>query len=221
MKMRLLTALILVSALAACAKQFPVSNLNAEEQNFEQALRADQGNEAKVALAQMYFKHNRIDEVDGILSSVVAAEPNNAQAAAWYGANNCKKAARRGPWLLGMDKLYLVKECLRQVDNALAAASDDFVVQMVQMNTGAEVDAFDSLKRAKSTKDRVEKNITANPKSLPGDALAQFYVTAAKIERKSRNTSAATNYLDRALKLATAPATLFDIDAERQQLGGK
>lgn len=221
MKRRLLPALILAAGLVGCAQHFPISDLTSDERLFEETLRSDQSSDAKLALAQMYFTHNRIDEADTILGPLVKAEPKNAQAAAWYGANNCKKAARRGPWLMGLDKLYLVKSCLDEVEQALASASDDFVVQMVHMNNGAEVDVFGSLERAKSTKIRVEKSLTANPKILPNDAQAQFYVTAAKIERKAGNASKAATYLDRAATLEAAEKTRKEIDAERQKLVSK
>lgn len=203
-------------ALAGCAQQFPVSPLSAEETAFEQSLRSEDGAEAKLALAQMYFMHNRIDEADALLDVVVQAEPGNAQALAWQGANDCKRAGRRGPWLMGFDKLYLVKQCLDQIEGALKKAPDDFVVQMVQMNTAAEVDMFGALERAQGTVARVEAGL--DRAGLPHDAQAQFLVTAAKVARKSGQTAQAAAYLERAVKLESSITTRTDIESERARL---
>jgi hypothetical protein len=216
--LRLVPHAVLIAALAGCAQSFPELSLSADDRAHESSLRSANDSDAKVALAQMYFGHNLIDQADAVLAPLVAAEPKNAQALAWYGANNCKKAGRRGPWLMGLDKLYLVKQCLVQTDQALALAPGDFTVQMVQMNTGAEVDKFGSLERATQTKAKVEQFITANPTALPGDALAQFYVTAARIERKAGNPEVAKANLERAAKVASAPETKQSIESERSLL---
>jgi tetratricopeptide (TPR) repeat protein len=210
-----------IVALAGCAQTLPVQSLSADEKAYEQTLLAEKGSEAKVALGQLYFTHNLIDSADAVLRPVVAAEPQNAQALAWYGANNCRKAGARGPWLMGMDKLYMVKQCLDQTERALAMAPNDFVVQMVQMNTGLEVDKFGSLDRAIKTKSAIERNIAAAPKAIPGDALAQFYVSAARIERELGNANAAQNNLERATRVASATDTKQSIDSERKLLLAK
>ncbi len=214
------TTLVLaaVAALAGCAQTFPVQSLSADEKAFETSLLAEKDGDAKVALGQLYFTHNLIDEADAVLAPLVAAEPQNAQALAWYGANNCKKAGARGPWLMGMDKLYLVKQCLDQTDKALALAPTDFTVQMVQMNTGLEVDKFGSLERAVKTKAAIERSIAAAPQALPGEALAQFYVSAARIERKLGNAGAAQSHLERATRVASTPDTKQSIASERKLL---
>ena len=207
-----------VAALAGCAQTFPVQGLSADEKAFEKTLLAERASDARVALGQLYFTHNLVDEADAVLEPLVAAEPQNAQALAWYGANNCKKAAARGPWLMGMDKLYMVKQCLAQTDKALALAPADFTVQMVQMNTGLEVDKFGSMERANKTRAQLETQIAAAPQALPGEALAQFYVTAARIERKLGNAAAAASNLDRATRVASTPDTRQSIDSERKLL---
>jgi tetratricopeptide (TPR) repeat protein len=203
--------------IAGCAQTFEIKPLSTEEQQFEKTLRTDASNDGKLALGQMYFTTNRIDEADTLLTQVVNAEPKNAQAIAWQGANNCKIAARKGPWLAGMDKLVLVKKCLKQVDSALAMTPDDFTVQMVHMNTGAEVNMFGALQRAMETKARVEARFTSNPNALPSDALAQFYVTAARLERKSGNAKGSRSYIEKAGVLNSTPETKRSIEVEKQQ----
>ena len=216
---RRLTLLAALAALAGCAQSFPEMALDDSERAFERMLMEEVDSpEAQLALGQMYFLHNRIDEADRLLSAAAQAEPENAQAAAWLAANDCKRAGRRGPWLLGLDKLYLVHRCLSDVDAALEQAPDDFVVQMVQMNTDAEVDMFGSLEHARATRDRVEARLREQPGALPADAVAQFLVTAARIARVSGNPDGARSYLERAGGAAASPATREQIAMEQRLL---
>jgi tetratricopeptide (TPR) repeat protein len=207
-----------VVCVAGCARQFEVKPLTADEQQFERTLLAESSSDSKLALGQLYFTNNRIDEAHVLLSQVAGAEPRNAQALAWHGANNCKLAGRKGPWLMGLDKLYLVKQCLNQIDAALAMAPDDFTVQMIHMNTGAEVNMFNALERALQTRTRVEASVAAAPGAMPADALAQFYVTAARLDRVSGNHQGARHYIDKASALRSTPTTRHSIEAEKRRL---
>jgi tetratricopeptide (TPR) repeat protein len=202
---------------AGCAQKFEVKPLTVDEQQFEKTLLAESNSDSRLALGQLYFTNNRIDEAHALLSQVVGAEPRNAMALAWHGANNCKIAGRKGPWLMGLDKLYLVQQCLNQIDAALAMAPDDFTVQMIHMNTGVEVNRFGALERAQQTKARVEARFAAAPSALPADALAQFYVTAARLERVSGNAGNARAYLDKASVLHSTPTTRYSIEAENRE----
>lgn len=208
-----------VAALAACSQSFPPQPLGPEDRAFEQSAGAQPDADTRVALGQLYFTHNLLDQADAVLAPVVEAEPANAQALAWYGANNCKLAGRRGPWLMGLDKLYLVKRCLDQTDKALAMAPQDFVVQMVHMETGREVDMFGSFERAQRTRQAIEKTLAAQPEALPPEALAQFHVAAARIDRKLGNAGAAAQQLERAAVLARTQPVKDSINAERRLLG--
>jgi len=215
-----LAAAAAVLALAGCAQVLPVVPLSADERQYEQSLKSTADTDAKIALGQLYFMHNEIDRADAVLAPVVAAEPKNAQALAWYGANNCKLAGARGPWLMGLDKLVMVRSCLQQVDQALALAPKDFTVQMVHMETGAAVDKFGSLDRAAATQKEVERTLAASPQALPADARAQFWVTAARIERLRGNAARAAQLLEVAAKDASAPTTHDSIAQERRVLSG-
>ncbi len=95
--------------------------------------------------------HNRIDEADALLRELVKENPDDMTAKAWFAANECKIAGRTAPWLLGMEKLYLVWDCLKDLDEAAQKAPDDFTVLLVQMNTDAEVDMYGSMQRALDT----------------------------------------------------------------------
>ncbi len=208
-----------LATLAGCAQSFPETALTDSEQAFERMLLEEADSpEAQLALGQMYFLHNRIDEADRLLSAAVEGDPGNPQAAAWLAANDCKRAGRRGPWLMGLDKLYLVYRCLSDVDAALERAPNDFVVQMVQMNTDAEVAMFGSLDHARATRERVEERLRQQPDAYPADAVAQFHVTAARIERISGNPDGARAYLERAGSAAASPATREQIALEQRLL---
>lgn len=216
---RKLILLAALAALAGCAQSFPETALTDSEQAFERMLLEEADSpEAQLALGQMYFLHNRIDEADRLLSAAVEADPGNPQAAAWLAANDCKRAGRRGPWLMGLDKLYLVYRCLSDVDAALERAPNDFVVQMVQMNTDAEVAMFGSLDHARATRERVEERLRQQPDAYPADAVAQFHVTAARIERISGNPDGARAYLERAGSAAASPTTREQIALEQRLL---
>ncbi len=215
-----LIAVAAVMTLAGCAQTFPKLPLSPDEQQYEKQLQSAADNDAKVALGQLYFMKNEIDRADEVLSPVVANDPTNAQARAWHGANDCKRAARRGPWLMGMDKLYMVKDCLDQIEAAYKLAPQDFTVQMVRMETGQLVDKFGSLDRAIATQAQVEQLLKTNPEALPAEARAQFRVTAARIERKRGNAERAKALLDEAKVDATVPTTQDSIAQERRLLAG-
>ena len=195
----------------ACARDFPVSALNADEQKSEAELRAMQDADAQLTLASMYVQHNRIDEADGILSDLAVKDAKNPQVLAWKAANDCKKAGRRGPWLMGVDKMWMVRGCLADLEGALAAAPDDFVVQMVQMSTASEVDMFDSLERAAATRDRIDAMLKQQPATLPPDTQAQFQIVAAAIDRKQ-------GHMDQARARLAAAAPLIQTETTRGQL---
>jgi len=199
--------LLLCVSLAACARDFPISTLTADEQKSEAELRGIDDNDAQLALASMYVLHNRIDDADGILMSLVTKDGKNPRVLAWKAANDCKKVGRRGPWLMGFDKLYMVRGCLADLDGALAAAPDDFVVQMVQMTTASDVDMFGSLDRAAATRDRVDAMLKKQPDALPPDTHAQFQIVAATIDRKLGQKEKAVARLNVAGPLVKAEST--------------
>ncbi len=199
----------------ACARDFPVNALNADEQKSEAELHATQDPDAQLTLASMYVLHNRIDEADSILSGLAAKDGKNPQVIAWKAANDCKLAGRRGPWLMGIDKMVMVRGCLADLDNALAAAPDDFVVQMVQMTTASEVDKFDSLARAAATRDRIDAQLKQQPGTLPPDTHAQFQIVAAAIDRKQGHMDKARARLAVAVPLITTESTRNQLAQEQ------
>ncbi|MDB5813137.1 MAG: hypothetical protein JWN23_254 [Rhodocyclales bacterium] len=108
---------------------------------------------------------------------------------------------------MGFDKLYMVRGCLADLDAALAAAADDFVVQMVQMTAASDVDMFGSLERAAATRDRVDAMLKKQPDALPADTQAQFQVVAATIDRKLGQKDKAAARLALAAPLIKAEST--------------
>ncbi len=197
--------------LAACARDFPVTALSPDEQKSEAELHAMQDNDAQLTLASMYVLHNRIDDADAILSPLAVKDGKNPQVLAWKAANDCKLAGRRGPWLMGLDKLWMVRGCLADLETALSGAPDDFTVQMVHMTTASEVDMFGSLARAAATRDRVDALLKQQPAALPPDTQAQFQIVAAAIDRKQ-------GHLDKARTRLAMAAPLIQTESTRGQL---
>ncbi|MDB5800177.1 MAG: hypothetical protein JWL63_1116 [Rhodocyclales bacterium] len=215
---QLLMCVLMSVSLAACARDFPVSPLTADEQKSEVELRGIDDSDAQLALASMYVLHNRIDDADGILTGLAVKDGKNPRVLAWKAANDCKKVGRRGPWLMGFDKLYLVRGCLADLDASLAVAPDDFVVQMVQMTTAADVDMFGSLERAAATRDRVDAMLKKQPDALPADTHAQFQVVAATIDRKQGQKDKAVARLALAAPLVKTESTRNQFVREQELL---
>lgn len=213
--MKTIWLLPLCALLAACARDFPVIAPSADERQSEAELRAMADDDARLALASMYVLQNRIDDADLILSELAVKDGKNPQVLAWKAANDCKKAGRRGPWLMGLDKLWMVRGCLADLDAALAAAPDDFVVQMVYIATASDVDMFGSLDRAAATRDRIDAAINARPDELPPDTRAQFQIIAAAIDRKQGHADKAVARLAVAEPLVKTENTRGQLERER------
>lgn len=219
--MKHLWMLLLCVSLAACARDFPVSAFTPDEQKSEVELKGIDDNDAQLALASMYVLHNRIDDADGILTKLVEKDGSNPRVLAWKAANDCKKVGRRGPWLMGFDKLYMVRGCMADLDGALAKAPDDFIVQMVQMTTASDVDMFGSLDRAAATRDRVDAMLKKQPDALPPDTNAQFQIVAAAIDRKQGAKDKAAARLGVAAPLVKAESTRNQLLREQGLLAAR
>ena len=107
-------ALLVLAAglLGGCAREFPEVPMSAADAKFAKDLAGQTDPDSRLAYGKLMFMHNHIDEADAALAPLSKAEPDNAEALAWRAANDCKIAGRRGPWLMGLDKLWLVRNCL-------------------------------------------------------------------------------------------------------------
>ena len=198
----ILIFLLATIILFGCAHSFPILPFDKEELEFkaqlEQDIKEDKDNIiSRLQMARLFFMHNYIDEADTMLQEIVKKAPDNMEALAWYGANNCKKTARSHPWFMGFRKLYLVKKCLGQIKEALKREPDNFTILLISINTGAEVDKFGSLQEAKKNMDALKEKIERD--DYPVDAKAHFYMAAALVEEKIGNIKEAQSFLKKIL----------------------
>jgi tetratricopeptide (TPR) repeat protein len=205
MKKKTVLALAAAAFIGGCGKEFPETPWSPADLEMRQAVEHQTDYDSRLELARLYFMHNRIDEADALLRELVEENPEDMTAKAWFAANECKIAGRTGPWLLGMEKLYLVWDCLKDLDEAVQKAPDDFTVLLVQMNTDAEVDMYGSMQRALDTRARLEKQIEAKPDDYPPSARSAFFETAAHIEALRNNPQSAKDYWQRIVALNADP----------------
>lgn len=173
-------ALLVLAAglLGGCAREFPEVPMSAADAKFAKDLAGQTDPDSRLAYGKLMFMHNHIDEADAALAPLSKAEPDNAEALAWRAANDCKIAGRRGPWLMGFDKLWLVRNCLDDLDRAGKLAPQDFTVALVRMRTGAEVNVMGSLDTAKS----IRTDLAPKLATLPASARAAYLIASARIE---------------------------------------
>lgn len=188
--------------LSACAQEFPKQPWSASDSDYRELLAAETDFDSRLELARLYFIHNHIDEADTLLSTLVSEQPDNMQAKAWHGANQCKIAGRKGPWLMGLDKLYGVWRCLGDVQDAVAGAPGDFTVRMVQINTDAEVGLFGSRDRAAGELAKLFETLDAKPDFYAPTAKSAILEAAVRLEAlKSADPGKRREYLRRIVEL--------------------
>lgn len=205
MKKKTVLAVAAAAFIGGCGKEFPETPWSSADIELRRAIEHQIDYDSRLELARLDFMHNRIDEADALLRELVKENPDDMTAKAWFAANECKIAGRTGPWLLGMEKLYLVWDCLKDLDEAAQKAPDEFTVLLVQMNTDAEVDMYGSMQRALDTRARLEKQIETRPDAYPPSARSAFFETAARIEALRNNPQAATDYWQRIVALNADP----------------
>jgi hypothetical protein len=196
-----LSLLAAAALLTGCALEFPETAWSPEEQARLRELQPQTDFDSRLELARLFFMHNRIDDADALLRSLVQEEPGDLEAVAWDAANRCKIAGRKGPWLLGFDKLYLVWDCLSDLDEAVKQAPDHFTVLLIQINTGAEVDMFGSLERAAANWEPLAKKIAKKPEDYTPTARAAFFEASANLEKARHQAGAERDYLQRIIAL--------------------
>ncbi len=198
---RLLSIAAVCALLLGCAREFPQRAYSQEAQAFRDMLLQGSDYDSRLALARLYFEHNEIDKADALLRELVTEDPDDAQALAWFGANNCKLAGRAQPWLMGFYKLYRVYACLDQVRDAAARAPHDLTVQLVLANTGAVVDMFGSLDSAQQALDGLLAGDNAEGDRYPPGPRAHIFLAAAEVNKARGNREAAADYLQSVIAL--------------------
>ncbi len=181
--MRLLfyTNLCLLFLLTGCSQEFPKQAWSKNDTSYRQVLIQQNDYDSRLELGRLNFLHNYIDEANTLLSQAVSENPDDMEAKAWYAANNCKIAGRKGPWLMGLDKLYGVWKCLEDIQMAVANAPHNFTVRMIQINTDAEVDMFGSRNRAAKSMQQLLAEIAEKPNLYDATALTAAYEAAARL----------------------------------------
>lgn len=201
-------ALLLLAAglFTGCAKEFPEIPMSAADAKFAKDLAGQTDPDSRLAYGKLMFMHNHIDEADAALTPLSKAEPENAEALAWRAANDCKIAGRRGPWLMGFDKLWLVRECLDDLDRAGKLAPQDFTVALVRMRTGAEVDVMGSLDTAKAIRSELGSKLA----TLPPSARAAWLIASARIEAADGKPAEERKLLEQAAALNADAASVAE-----------
>ncbi len=202
MKMHLIKFLILGLLYVSYGDSLDRIEFSKENMSYEAELKeqiAEGDNDARTALGRLYFMHNRIKEAQDILELAVSTDPKNAEALAWLGANNTKKAGKMFPWLMGIRKLGTLKKGLAQIDKALKMEPNNITVKLISVNTGAEVKRNGSLENAKKLGDQLLAEISKDEGAYPNSAKAAIFVAVAKVEKAQNNNQLAEKYANRAL----------------------
>ncbi len=202
---RLSISLIFCLLATACSQEFAEIPLSQESIDFIDMLQHETDADSQLEIARIKFTHNSIDEADELLHALVKVHPEHWEAQAWYGANNCKLAARKGPWLMGFDKLYGVWNCLNQVQTAYDHASDNFTIQMVLVNTFAEVNMFGSLDKAWDVLGTILSQIEDRPEHFPPTEQVAAFEAAINVAQNMQNPAdLVKSYLDKIIQLNTS-----------------
>lgn len=205
--------LALTGALAGCAQELPEQPYSADAAAFRDMLAGATDFDSRLALARLYFEHNQLDAADSLLRELTAQDPDHAVAAAWHGANDCKLAGRAQPWLMGLRKLYLVRDCLRRIEAALTAEPDSIDVRLIYINTAAAVAMFDSLTGARAELDRLMVELTDEAAGFPPSVEAHTYLAAAEVTAAEGDIDTATAHLQRVIALGVDASTVNQAQA--------
>lgn len=193
--------LLLASLLSGCSREFPETPWLSGEEGRRLALQDKTDFASRLELGRMDFMHNRLDEADALLSQLVREQPNDVEAKAWHAANRCKLAERRGPWMLGLDKVVLIWDCLSELERAGHHAGDKLSVALAQIYTDTEVAVFGARHRAFQARDRLQQRIDAKPQEYSPSDKTSFYEAAAALEARYGNIKGAREYLNRVIAL--------------------
>ncbi|WP_045227325.1 tetratricopeptide repeat protein [Methyloterricola oryzae] len=193
--------------LTGCSRSFPEIPWLPKEQQRQRELQGNIDFASRLELARLYFQHNRIDEASEILDPLVSEQPNNQEAKAWHAANRCKLAERRGPWLLGIDKMVLLWSCMTELERAGHHAGDNLSVALAEIYTDTEVEVFGAKRRAYQAKDRLQQRIESKGEAYTTPEKAAFYQAAALLAFRHGDSAGARDYLKRVISLGDQEST--------------
>jgi len=209
MNFRFGVAMVCISLLPGCSQEFPQKPWSHMDVDYLQVLEAQKDFDSRLEIARLNFSHNLIDEADSLLSKLVKENPNDMEVKAWYAANNCKIVGRKGPWLMGLDKLYGVWVCLEDLQSALDAASDNFTVQMIYINANIEVNMFLSFDKATVLLEKLLTKIDERPNLYEPTAQVAIFEAAVKMESlRNVDMQRLNTYLKRIIDLNANPESV-------------
>ncbi|QSA98899.1 hypothetical protein [Methylococcus sp. EFPC2] len=206
---------LLLILLSGCSREFPPIPWMPADDGRRLALQEKTDFASRLELGRLEFLHNGIDEADRLLTPLVHEQPNNLEAKAWHAANRCKLAERRGPWMLGLDKVVLLWSCLTELERAGHHAGDNLSVALAQIYTDTEVSVFGTRHRAYQARDRLQQRLEAKPQSYAPADQASFYEAVAALEARYDNATGARDYLSRVIALN---ADADSVERARQKL---
>jgi len=205
MNIKTIPLALVALTLGGCVSTFDTIPFSEQEESFKQALteeiKSSNDEDARLQLGRMMFEHNYLDEADEELGKLVEENPENYEALAWFGANNCKQAGAAIPWAMGIRKMVMVNECIGQIDTALKAEPDNFTIRLIAINTGSVVKVMGSLDTAVQEKEKLDAEIEKQPDLYTPDAKSHFYLAAAQTETALENKEGAQAYLNKVLEL--------------------
>jgi hypothetical protein len=222
-RMNTLAFTALLSLICSCCSVHETElALKKEDEAYRQLLQsqisADNDADSRLALARLYFDYHAHEDADKILSRLTREFPGEMEYLAWYGANNCKLAKEMFPWAFGMEKLYPVAKCLKQIDAALGPDPINYPVLMVKLNTAYEVDMFGSLASARDNIKTFDEHLKKRRAGYAKRDLAEYYYIAALIAQKSEDHQAADRYLARIIQDRSSPDMVAKARAVQKQL---
>lgn len=187
--------------LSGCSREFPETPWLANEQQQRLALEGKTDFASRLELGRLDFMHNRLDDADALLTPLIHEQPNDFEAKAWHAANRCKMAERRGPWLLGLDKVVLLWDCLTELERAGHHARENLSVALAQMYTDTEGAVFGARRRAFQARDGLQQRIEARPGDYTAIQKASFFEAAAELEAHNGNVKGVRDYLRQVIAL--------------------
>ncbi|MBX3617761.1 hypothetical protein [Nitrosomonas sp.] len=202
MNFRFGVAMMCVSLLPGCSQEFPQKPWSDIDADYLQVLEEQKDFDSRLEIARLNFSHNLIDEANSLLSELMKENSSDMEVKAWYAANNCKIAGRKGPWLMGIDKLYGVWGCLEDLQSALNAAPDNFTIQMIYINTNVEVNMFGSFDKASVLLGKLLAKIDDQPNLYDPFAQVAIYEAAVNIESlRNANSQLLSSYLEKIIDI--------------------
>lgn len=157
-------------------------------------------------LGAMYSLHNHLDDAEHLLSSAVKLDADNALAIAWLSGTRAKQAGAMFDPAMGLYKLYSLRAACADLNQAVAADSNNFEIRMVRLATFAPTALLNcSLETAFADESWFKQYFATRGASAPTELKLQFYLAMIKAYANaggSDNLKQAQQYLARFKQMA-------------------